>query len=142
MGYRLVEHTADMVVEAEGPDPGTCLAYAATALAALITEQDDPHRIRPDRALALSVEAPDLPALAVAFLSEVLWHLEATDALWLSGGAVVRQEALWRVDAEGNAVGHDPDRHGRGVEIKAVTYHGLVFEQRGKAWFLSVTLDL
>jgi SHS2 domain-containing protein len=39
-------------------------------------------------------------------------------------------------------VRHDPARHGRGVEVKAVTYHGLRFGRTESGWELWVLLDI
>ena len=144
MPYRIVEHTADVGIEATGPDAGTALADAGTGLASLLVDRDDPRDLRPDRELDLEVEAPDLPALAVAFLSELLWRLESEDVLWISGGAEVEEDGqgMWRARAHGNAVDYDPARHGEGVEVKAVTYHDLVFEEKAGGWRLKVLLDV
>lgn len=144
MPFRIVEHTADVGIEAWGSDAGACLADAGAGLTALLTGRDDPHTLRPDRAVELHVEAPDLPALAVAFLSELLWRVESEDELWLGGGAEVGTtgQGLHEVRAAGNAVAYDPERHGRGVEVKAVTYHGLEFGPEAHGWRLKVLLDI
>lgn len=145
MPFRIVEHTADVGIEAWGADAGACLADAGVGLTSLLTGRDDPRVLRPDRELELRIEAPDLPALAVAFLSELLWRVESEDELWLGGGAQVGTTAqgLHEARATGNAVAYDPERHGRGVEVKAVTYHGLGFGPRPDGgWRLKVLLDI
>lgn len=144
--YHIFEHTADLGIEATGPDAGATLAEAALALTTVITGREHVHDLgRPDRELRFVVEAPDRDAMAVAFLSELLWHFGSQDLVWLGGG--VRMETtpdgLLRATAEGNAVVHDPTRHGQGVEVKAVTYHGLTFgPQSHGAWLLRVILDI
>lgn len=142
--FRLADHTADLAIEATGADRGEALAQAALGLTAVLTGRQDAHAARPEREVRFVVEAPDLDALAVAFLAELLWLHESEDLLWLGGGVAVEQEpsGMWRATAAGNGARHDPARHGRGVEVKAVTYHGLSYARDGAHWRLWVLLDI
>ena len=156
VGHRLVDHTADVAIEADGRTPEAALEEAAIALTELLTGSAGAHRLGPpQREATFAIEAPDLPALVVAFLSELLWLHESADLLWVGGGITLERPhqvgntvvnpanvAVWRIRAAGNAVLHDPARHGRGVEVKAVTYHGLRFGPDGDAWKLWVLLDI
>ncbi|HEX2065273.1 MAG TPA: archease [Candidatus Thermoplasmatota archaeon] len=145
MSFRLTDHTADLGIEADGASAEEALADAARGLTAVLCGHRDLHRLgRPDRELAFTVEAPDRVALLVAFLSELLWHFESSDLLWLGGGVSLGtgREGIARLEARGNAVRHDPARHGRGVEVKAVTYHDVRFEPVGGRWHLRVLLDI
>lgn len=143
MAFRLLEHTADVAIEATGPDAGTALAEAGTALASLVLDQADPCGLVAPEPLDLSVVAPDLPALAVAFLGELLWHLESEDLLWVRGTVeVVREGSGRRATARGHGLRLGPEAHGQGVEVKAVTYHDLVFEEAPLGWRLHVLLDV
>lgn len=146
MPYRLVDHTADLAIEATGASRDAVLGDAALALAQVLTGRADAHhRGTPEREVAFHVDAPDPATLVVAFLSELLWLHESEDLLWLGGGVHVSElpDGSLRAEAHGNAAVHDPLRHGRGVEVKAVTYHGLEF-QRGRdgQWRLWVLLDV
>ena len=142
--FRLVDHTADLAIEATGATRDEALAEAALGLTAVLTGRQGGHDVRPDRDLRFVLEAPDLDALAVAFLAELLWLNESEDLLWLGGGVRIEETptGLVRAVADGNGVRHDHGKHGRGVEVKAVTYHNLVFRREGKAWRLWVLLDI
>ena len=144
MTWRLVDHTADVAIEAEGRTPEEVLAYAAQGMTSVLLGKKDARGLgRPDEEATFAVEAPDMPALAVAFLAELVWLAESDDLLWVSGGVSLDGgPQVLRATARGNVVRHDIERHGRGVEVKAVTYHDLAFERRGEAWFLRVVLDL
>lgn len=142
INYRIVEHPADIGIEADGATAGEALSAAAQGLACIVTGRDDLHGIRPDGEAAFEVKAPDREALAVAFLSEVLWLLESQGALWLDGGADVEPGRDWAARARGNVVVYDPALHGRGTEVKAVTYHRLRFERDGARWHVRVVLDI
>ncbi len=141
--FRIMEHTADLVIEADGADAGEALAWAGQALACIATGREDLHGLRPDGELAFTVKAPDRDALAVAFLCELLWFLESESALWLGGGARVEEtDEGWVAHAEGNAVMYDPAKHGQGTEVKAITYHDLAFGPKGRSWQLHVVVDI
>lgn len=144
--FRLVDHTADLAIEATGRTRDEALGEAGLGLTAVLTGRDAVHRLgAPEREVRFVLEAPDADALAVAFLSELLWLHESEDLLWLGGGVRVEAGAggTVRVTAAGNALRHDPARHGRGVEVKAVTYHGLRFGPAAAGgWELWVVLDI
>lgn len=143
--FRLVDHTADLAIEASGATRDEVLGEAALGLTAVLTGRDQPHHLgKPEREVRFVVEAPDQDALVVAFLSELLWLHESEDLLWLGGGVHVEPGVgtMLRVVAKGNAVRHDPTRHGQGVEVKAVTYHGLRFGRKDAGWELWVLLDI
>ena len=144
--FRLVDHTADLAIEADAATREAVLEEAALGMTAVLTGRPRAHEgVRPDREVSFRVEAPDPAALVVAFLSELLWLHESEDLLWLGGGVAITDlaDGTLRLDAHGNAAVHDPVRHGRGVEVKAVTYHGLRFgRQSSGAWGLWVLLDI
>lgn len=158
--FRIVEHTADLAIEAEGATAGECLSAAAQALACIVTGRDDLHGVRPEDEVVFEVKAPDLGALAVAFLSEVLWFLEEESVLWISGGADVepldmpagdepwsrasgpREPRDWVARARANAVMYSPAHHGQGTEVKAITYNQLRFGPVEGRWRLYVVVDI
>lgn len=143
MGWKLWDHTADVGIDADGNDPGECLSMAAHAITAIATGKPRGVPLRGGEAIDIRVEAPDHESLAVAFLSEVLWLLESRGLLWTSGGVTVSSNADGLVAAGGaNMVAHNARSHGRGVEIKAVTYHDLFFGRDGNRWRLRVVLDI
>lgn len=143
--FRLVDHTADLAIAATGPSREAVLADAALGITAVLTGRPEVHALgAPDQEMHFVLEAPDAPSLLVAVLSELLWLHESEDLLWSGGGFTLSTTAggLHRAEARGNGVRHDPARHGRGVEVKAVTYHGLRWERVGPEWDLWVLLDI
>ncbi|HLF17042.1 MAG TPA: archease [Candidatus Thermoplasmatota archaeon] len=146
MAFRLADHTADIAIEAEAATLGDALSEAAQALVCVVTGRDSPKVVGPlYEEASFSLEAPDRPSLVVAFLAELLWLLASKDVLWAGGGVAVEDQpdGGLKLTARGNTVRYDASRHGRGVEVKAVTYHDLRCE-RGKdgRWRLHVLLDV
>jgi SHS2 domain-containing protein len=139
-----VEHTADVGIEAEGVDAGACLADAATAVTSVLCGDPHPEKLGSEHLVPLKIEAPDLQSLAVAVLAEVIWLKESRDLLITSSKLHVEPAGeVWRARGDASAVRYDPARHGRGVEVKAVTYHQVMFERdHAGTWRLRVFLDL
>ncbi|MES2154344.1 MAG: archease [bacterium] len=144
MPFRLVEHTADLGIEATGQSREEALAAAADGLTAVLTGRTGTVHGMPERELTFSVEAPDADALVVAFLSELLWSFESEDLLWMGGGVSLgaSRDGILRLEARGNVTRYDPSRHGRGVEVKAVTYHDVALRRDGSGWLLRALLDI
>jgi SHS2 domain-containing protein len=144
MTWRIAPHTADLAIEAEGPDGGACLDAAGLALTSIITGSDTPHELGSDEEVRFHLDAPDAQSLAVAFLAELLWISESKDLLWTGGGVEysILNDGTHRAAAVGNAVKFDPSMHGHGVEVKAITYHEVRFAQAKNYWSLRVLIDI
>ncbi len=94
------------------------------------------------RRVSLSVRGADLEDLLVRWLQELLFRQETRD--WRFGAARVLSLDRKRMRLRGVATGepYDPARHGRGREIKAVTYHRLAIRRRGERYHARVVLDV
>ncbi len=143
MPFRLVDHTADVAIEATGASREEALVQAGLGLTAVLTGLATPGEEPGAPGQPLAVEAPDLPALAVAFLAELLWLVDSEDLLWVGGDVTLTDGPQGPVlEVWPQLVKLDADRHGRGVEVKAVTYHDVAFEPRGDTWLIHVLLDI
>ncbi len=143
MPFRLIDHTADVAIEATGSSREEALVEAGLALTSVMTGVKNPAQESGVAGEPLAVEAPDLPALAVAFLSELLWLVDSEDNLWTGGTVSVTDGPDGPIlEAWPELARFDPQRHGTGVEVKAVTYHDVTFEPRGEGWFIHVLLDI
>lgn len=130
MGVRFEEfdHTADVGIRVFGSSAEELFEGAALGMFSLIT---DLSRVKPVGETEVRVSADDLPALLVAWLSELL-VLHETQHILL-GKFEVRLDGL---TLDGKAWGEriDKDRHELKLAIKAVTYHRLFVDpKRGVA---------
>ncbi len=135
--YRLLEHTADMGIEAQGESLAELFAQAARGLLDILFGTPCPEGGR--EKLALAVEAWDREELLVAWLSELLFVVQQRD--FRPSGLSVDKIGPSRLEATLTGAfapeGSVPLR-----EVKAITYHRLsVFETRG-CWKARVFLDL
>jgi SHS2 domain-containing protein len=135
MGYRQIDHTADLALEIWAGSEEQLLEEAARAVVALVTEDeagtgDERRRIR--------LEALDPGDRLVRWLNEIV-HLAVAEG-FLVGSAEVSLDGPGglRADLRGRARAFD----GLRGEVKAVTYHGLRLDREGDRWRAVVVIDV
>ncbi len=127
MAFELIEHTADVGLRVWADDLDELFAEAALGLIAVMGEAHRPA----DSVEHVDVTAPDLEALMVDWLSEVLYLFEVRGLVPVS----VRTRVLpgWSLTADLEGTGPDAFTQ-HGPAVKAVTYHGVeVSAQPGQA---------
>jgi len=135
-GYRYLEHTADVGIEAWGPDLRAAFEESAMALAALMV---DPATVEDREEWRIAIDGGDPGELLVRWLSELI-------ALVDSAGCAFRRFAIDVLDGrrlEARAWGEriDPARHHPRTAVKAATYHALAVDA-GPPARVTVILDL
>lgn len=141
-GFRLLDHTADVGMEAWAPSLEEAFAQAARGTSACM---GTPGTGRPAPPFTLEARGIDPGDLLVCLLSEQLAALEL-EGRYLTGvtGAVVEElpDGEWHahLSCEGLAIDRDSEREL--VEVKAVTYHGLEVARDDAGWHLRVVFDL
>ncbi|HHN73903.1 MAG TPA: archease [Acidobacteria bacterium] len=133
-----VEHTADAGFEVEAAGVESLFETAAAALFGMMA---DLSRVRIEgEPVTVRAEALDLPALLIAWLSELL-SVAMSRGLVFGAFEVQQLASGWVV---GRAWGEelDVERHRFRTEIKAVTHHDLLLEQRDGRWHGRVIVDL
>lgn len=136
-GFRLLEHTADMGIEAHAhTQPGVFIAMAQ-GLAALMFGGAP---VRGEVRVPVQLLAGDSVELLVAWLNEVLYQCEAkrlvpADFQVLELDEVALKAILY-------AEPFDPARHVVERQAKAVTYHQAQLRQTSEGWAARVYVDL
>lgn len=133
-GVRSLEHTADVGLEVEAPDREVLFVRAARGMLVLLHDRvpDTGDEMR-----RLAVDAPDLPSLLREWLRELLYWHEVEG--FAATGAEFRRLEPTGLDASvrGGPAPDDPIR-----EIKGVTLHGLVAEEREGGWYGRIIFDV
>ena len=132
----MIEHTADVGLEIWAPDLDELFAEAAVALVAVMGSP----AAHTGTATKVTLEAPDLDALMVDWLSEILFLFEARELVPV-GARVQVWKQPWRVNAVIDGVGAEGFRQ-EGPAVKAVTYHGLEVKQTSAGYEARVYLDV
>lgn len=134
MGFEIVEHTADVGVRCWGATVEECFEQAAHGVLAIngayVAGRGDREKVE--------LDAPDLGAMLVDWLSEVLYLHDARDAV-VTGLGVTSV-------TEGNLSGwvelRDRTEELEGTAVKAVTYHRLSVERANDRWAALFYVDV
>jgi SHS2 domain-containing protein len=135
--FRLLEHTADMGIAAEGESLAALYVQAALGLRQIVTACSD---IEPRTEFPVEVQGEDREELMVNWLSELLFLLESRRLLPAAFEIDTPGDCRLRARVAGEEF--DPDRHYLEREIKAVTYHRIEVEPTATGWRAQVYVDL
>jgi SHS2 domain-containing protein len=135
-GYRLLPHTADVMISAWAPTVEGCLARAVRGLVSCFA---DVAQLRPKHMVAFACAPASESELLVELLDEAIYVVDALDVVPVQvgvartedGGLVGEFGVVARADV--TVVGPAP---------KAVTRHGLRFEQEDSIWRCQVVVDV
>ncbi len=135
--FRELDHTADTGIEVWADGLAVLFGRAAWGLFAIIT---DPESVVPREAMAFTVEAPDVQALLVRWLSEL--NYEHITKHWVFSRFAVQQLSEQQLQALAWGEPIDPKRHPIYTEVKAITYHGLILQHQNGQWYARIIFDL
>ena len=122
MRYRLLEHTADAMVEAHGETLGERFASAAYAL---FDQMTDVTKVSPKGEVRVELKADGREQLLVDFLQELLFLHDAENLVFSEFDVETDGMAL-AARARGEVF--DEARHPKRSVVKGITYHGLTFD--------------
>lgn len=135
--FRLIAHTADIGLEANAPTLAGLFVAAGRGLKVLaFGESPAAGTVR----VAVRLDGGDRGELLVAWLNEILYLMETKRLVPACYEIVALDEHA--LEAVVSAEPFRPDRHVVERSAKAVTYHGLVVEERAKGWHARVYIDL
>ena len=130
MTYRLLEHEADIGIEASGKSLEEVFQDGAKAMFEVMA---DIETIQLEKKVEISCQADDIPTLFIEWLNQLLAEKDISYLLFS------RFEV--NIDHEGNiftlhatAWGEEPDeeKHRLKTEVKAATYSGLEYKKNGE----------
>ncbi|WXG43146.1 MAG: archease [Promethearchaeati archaeon SRVP18_Atabeyarchaeia-1] len=120
MGYRYLEHTADVMIEARGASIGEAFSFGAEAMFNVML---DPSKVDQKMSVKIEVSAEDIEALLYSWLEELLFRF-SVDRIAFSAFRFHLVKVGGGLKGMGEARGetYDPKKHGRKTEVKAITY--------------------
>jgi SHS2 domain-containing protein len=136
--HRILDHPADVGLEASGPDVSSAFSEAVAALAQILAGEADGLEATDTRRVAYT--AADDEAALVVLLEECLFLFDARS--WLALRAEIAFPAPGQVEAllTGLYIG-EPEALG-GTAVKAVTWHQLSVTRRRAGVTVRVFLDI
>ena len=136
-GYRILDHPADLGVEARGNTLAETLEQAACGLMSVIV---DPDSVRPVESRAVKIEAGDHQQLLVRWLTEVLYLYDGLK--FVPRDFTIARVSSRLLEAQVRGEPFDRLRHTVRLDVKAITYHQLEIRRRGSGHWLQVFLDI
>ena len=132
------EHTADIGIEIQSPTLSEAFEEVSLSFSEIVTGGNLP---KSDISKKVNLESDNLDSLLVDFMSYLIFLFDTN--LFISGSAALQISKKHNFSLDGILVGetYNQDKHGYGVEIKAISYHLLLVEE-GPPAHLRVILDL
>jgi len=135
--FRIIEHTADVGIEAYGKTLEEAFENAAKGMFSLMIGGG-----KIESKVMREVEIPfdmDVEQLLVDWLSELLYIHDVEHLVFGEFDVEIGKEKL-----KGKAYGEEYDikKHGYGMEIKAVTYHMLEVKKDEKGYVVRCLFDI
>jgi SHS2 domain-containing protein len=135
--FKILEHTADIGIIAQGEDVSRAFINAAKGLFSLVI---DPEEVSVKKSREIEVTAPDREALLVNWLNELIYLLDAEGALFKDFEIIEITETGLKAKGYGEKI--NTKRHHLKREVKAATYHQLKIEQIDEGWRAQVIFDI
>jgi SHS2 domain-containing protein len=140
MGYRFIDHTADVAADLTGGTLGDLFLSAAQALTDTIT---DLAAVQPAVTQSVTLESGAVEDMLVDWLNELLYRFEVQNMLFCDGSATVEERAdRWHLAASVAGELFDPARHPSRVLVKSATYHGLQITRAQDTWNARIVFDI
>jgi SHS2 domain-containing protein len=139
-GFRYLEYMGDEYVEAVGDSLEEAFSNAALGMINVMLHVD---RVKAKEWQEVEVEGFDLQNLLYNWLEYLLIKVTLDEfvpvkfKIEIEGG-----KGAWHLRGRMAGEPYDRQKHGYKSEVKAVTYHTMAIERKGKAYKLRYLLDL
>ncbi|MEZ6142293.1 MAG: archease [Zavarzinella sp.] len=137
--FEFFEHTADLGLRATALTLPELFQEMAGGLLHAIIENWQPNVVQKTRQLVVQGTTAEADLLLFDWLHELLMLFEMDGFIGTQFQVAFDEDGL---HATVGGLMFDPTSHERGREVKAITYHDLVVEQRGAEWFAEVIVDI
>lgn len=137
---KYIEHTADILFEAEAATLGELFEQCALAVEESQIELDN---VEAKDEKVITGKNKDVERLLFDFLDDLLYHKDA-DQMIFSEFDVKVEEKDGEYAMECKALGEklNPKKHEQKVDVKAITMHMFKVEKTDKGWKAKVLIDI
>jgi SHS2 domain-containing protein len=140
-GHRSFEHTADLGIEAWGPDLTSLFEEVITGLCEIIA---DTSTIEASDQREASAEGFDQEELLVSLSNEVLFFLDSQSFLSknMKVSSLEQDGEVWRAKGILHGELYERDKHTTFTEIKSATYHDLKIQASDGGLVVKIVFDV
>jgi SHS2 domain-containing protein len=136
-GFRILEHPADVGIEATGASLKEAFEHAARGLISMITDIDC---INTNEERFIQLKGSDIQNLLVKWLSEILYLYDGEN--FLVGDVEIERISPTNLEAIVRGESVDETRHPMKMDIKAITYHQLKVQEKTDGCVVRVFFDI
>jgi len=134
--FEIIEHTADVAIEAYGSTREELFANAALGMFTIIGDTD---KVAPAESRLIEVHADGPELLLADFLAELLYQLDVSHFVLHHATVESVTDTDVRAMVYGEPLG---PHHELFTDIKAVTHHRLKVERCDSGWRATVLFDI
>ena len=139
MGFKFLEHTADVKILVEEKTLGKAFSTAALALKEVMAEQ---IKVAPRIKNEINVKGDDLESLLYKFLENIIYLADA-DSFILSKAPIVKIEKAGEgFSLSANAIGDDAKKYIFTNKVKAITYNEMIIKEGKDKTTIQFVLDV
>jgi SHS2 domain-containing protein len=135
-GFSIIEHPADVGIEAYGASVAEAFQNAARGLFSLIV---NPSTVAAAESRTVELRAADREQLLVKWLTELLYLYDGLQFVPKEFAVALLDGGALRATVRGEALSH---RHQMLMDVKAVTYHQLAVREDADGAVITVILDI
>jgi len=140
LSYEVIDHTADIGIKAKGKSLEEVFEATAKGMFELIAKNDN---IEPRETRSIEIEMDDLIMLFKQWLEEVLFSFDTQKLVFSKFEVQIdKQDNFYKLKAVVYGEEYNPEKHGSGVEIKAVTYHMMDIWKEDDQVYAQVLFDI
>ena len=140
MGYRFIDHTADVAADLTGQTLDELFLGAAQALTDTMTELS---RVGSSVTQPVTLEAGTVEDLLVDWLNELLYRFEVQNVLVFDATVTIEEaNGRWQLGATIAGEMFNPARHPSRVLVKSATYHGLAVSKSAHGYSARIVFDI
>ncbi len=141
-GYKFLDHTADVSVEAKG----TTLeeAFEQTVYSLMETITPSLRSISPEIERIITIEAEDKEALLFDFLTEFLYIFDVDELIFneIKIHPIKKDQKKYYLKAVAKGEKFDKLKHEPGTEVKAITYSFMNLEEKKNRVKINIVFDI
>lgn len=130
MGFRFLEHTADVRVQSWGKSLE--VAFEQMAYGLMVTITPDLDKISLKKEMKIKITAEDIEALLFDFLSEFLFIFDVEELVFneIKVLSIKERGQDYKLEAILKGEKFNKDKHDIGTEVKAITYSFLEINEK------------
>jgi len=142
VGYRFLDHTADVSVEILGKNLEE--AFEQTAYSLMETITPSLKLISPEIERIITIEAEDKEALLFDFLTEFLYLFDVDELVFnkINIQPIKKYKKKYYLEAIVKGEKFDKRKHEPGSEVKAITYSFMIIEEKKNRVKINIVFDI